>query len=215
MVAAAEQDQVVEVGLAAVGPVHDVVGVQPTRSRAAGSPAVPVPVLQEPEDVQGNGAGAAPQLDGHASGVLDDGLTDRVTGQPSRGDVRDRDTRVAGVEVCARVVRGVVQRGFGGVHDQGRALRFRVRRGVLAQRLDENIRTADGERLPLAVLVGPRSVGASGERGCDRGTVGIRDSAPEAQLTALLVPPVRELAPFVARDRFVCGDGALVACGRP
>ena len=47
MVPGAEQDEVVEIGRPTVGPVLAVVRVQPAGAVAAGSPAVPVAVIEQ------------------------------------------------------------------------------------------------------------------------------------------------------------------------
>ncbi len=153
MVAGAEQDEVVEVCGATVDPVLAVVGVEPAGAVAAGGPAVPVPVLEEPEHVGGDGAGAAAEPDRHPPGVFDDDLADRVTRDASRGLVRDRDAFVTRVQVRAGCIGIFEVCGFGGVDQHRRSVGFGVGGEVLSERVDQDIGAPDRERVPGAVLV--------------------------------------------------------------
>ena len=101
MVAAAQEDEVLQVGGAAVGPVHEVVGVEADGAGASGGSAVPVAVLQQSEQILGDGPGPAAELERDTATSSSNGLADGVARQTSCGVVRDGDTGFAGVEVGA------------------------------------------------------------------------------------------------------------------
>ena len=60
---ATEQDQVVEPGLAAAGPVNDVVGVDEAPALAAGELTAPVPDQERPPDRRRNTSRSSPDAE--------------------------------------------------------------------------------------------------------------------------------------------------------
>ena len=85
----AQQDEVVEGGLPAVGPVRDVMAVQAMGGGAAGKAASAVSVRERASYRRRDAAGAAPDVEGLAVGAIHDGDDARIAAQPSGGLRRD------------------------------------------------------------------------------------------------------------------------------
>src|SRR5918996_1462102 len=83
VVGVAQEHQVVQVGGPAIGPVDQVVGVQPPLALASGEPAgCPITVSKYPEDLTRDGP--APPADAHRAALaLQDPLDPAVAGQPA------------------------------------------------------------------------------------------------------------------------------------
>jgi hypothetical protein len=169
VVAAAEQDQVVEVGQSVVDPVLAVMTLQSAGLVASGCSAVPVTVLEESVEVGRDGLGASTEPERDALSVFDEDLADRVTGEPTRGVIRYRDALIARIEIRAGRGRSFDVSDFGRVEQHSRAVRSVVIIGeLLIQRAHEGIGTTGGERVPAAVGAVAGLVGATSERGFDK-----------------------------------------------
>ena len=108
-----------EVGLPALPPVLDVVGLQPPPALAPREPAPPVPVVQGPHHLGGDDPAQSADPGGVATG-REQPLQMGVTGQAPDGLSREagpgpglRQQRAPAVAVRAGEHRGI------GVHDQG------------------------------------------------------------------------------------------------
>src|SRR5919106_2544029 len=207
VVGVAQEHQVVQVGGPAIGPVDQVVGVQPPLPLASGEPAGPsVPVPEHPEE--GTGHTPAPPAHPHRAALpLQDPLDPPVAGQPADGI---RGKAMAALGLCQPRAPLWLRTGqcFGSCMDHHRG-RLRPPGGQVHQGVRESsASTVDGLRVSGDSLGPPLQGGLEG-----RPLLG-REHPLQPQHRALPVP-VQPQVPGPSGFLGLPGPGPVVPAALP